>query len=329
MLVPQPYKGGVPFEKANHHTVSLPGRGVPALALTTPTAEVENAAPIAEDLVLKTYKGVAISSRFAAVDPDGDLVTFQIMDSPARGQVVMDENDPAAFTYTPYEGKKGKDTFTYVAIDAKGNSSKPATVKVSIQKQTTAVSYSDLAGDPAHYAALRLAEAGVYTGRKVGDLYCFDPDAAFTREEFLAMAMTAAGKAPLSDVTLTGFYDDGDISAWAKGYVSAALVVGTVEGSRNHLGQTVFTPGSPITQAEAAVIIDRLLATGDVSGASSAFSAETAPAWAYQSVVNMEAVSVISSSTDLSKPLTRAQSAQMLSAMLDVLDARDAGGWPW
>ena len=302
---------------------------VPALALTTPTAEVENAAPIAEDLVLKTYKGVAISSRFAAVDPDGDLVTFQIMDSPARGQVTMDENDPAAFTYTPYEGKKGKDTFTYVAIDAKGNSSKPATVKVSIQKQTTAVSYSDLAGDPAHYAALRLAEAGVYTGRKVGDLYCFDPDAAFTREEFLAMAMTAAGKAPLSDVTLTGFYDDGDISAWAKGYVSAALVVGTVEGSRNHLGQTVFTPGSPITQAEAAVIIDRLLATGDVSGASSAFSAETAPAWAYQSVVNMEAVSVISSSTDLSKPLTRAQSAQMLSAMLDVLDARDAGGWPW
>lgn len=302
---------------------------VPALALTTPTAEVENAAPIAEDLVLKTYKGVAISSRFAAVDPDGDLVTFQIMDSPARGQVVMDENDPAAFTYTPYEGKKGKDTFTYVAIDAKGNSSKPATVKVSIQKQTTAVSYSDLAGDPAHYAALRLAEAGVYTGRKVGDLYCFDPDAAFTREEFLAMAMTAAGKAPLSDVTLTGFYDDGDISAWAKGYVSAALVVGTVEGSRNHLGQTVFTPGSPITQAEAAVIIDRLLATGDVSGSSSTFSAETAPAWAYQSVVNMEAVSVISSSTDLSKPLTRAQSAQMLSAMLDVLDARDAGGWPW
>lgn len=302
---------------------------VPALALTTSTADVENAAPVAEDLVLKTYKGVAVSSRFAAVDPEGDLVTFQIMDSPARGQVAMDETDPAAFTYTPYEGKKGKDTFTYVAIDAKGNTSKPATVKVVIQKQTTAVSYSDLAGDPAHYAALRLAEAGVYTGRKVGDLYCFDPDSTFTREEFLAMAMTAAGKAPLSDVTLTGFYDDDDISAWAKGYVSAALVVGTVEGSRNDLGQTVFAPSSPVTQAEAAVIIDRLLATGDVSGSSSAFSAETAPAWAYQSVVNMEAVSVLSSSTDLSKPLTRAQSAQMLSAMLDVLEARDAGGWPW
>ena len=300
---------------------------LPAAALTTATADVENAAPIAEDLTLNTYKGVAISSRFAAVDPEGDLVTFQVVDSPARGQVAMDENDPAAFTYTPYEGKKGKDSFTYVAIDAKGNTSKPATVKVVIQKQTTAVSYSDLAGDPAHYAALRLAEAGVYTGRQVGSLYCFDPDNTFTREEFLTMAMTAAGEEPLSGVSLTGFYDDGDISAWAKGYVSAALVVGTVEGRRNDAGQTVFAPGSAVTQAEAAVIIDRLLATGDVSGATSTFSAETAPAWAYQSVVNMEAVSVLNSSTDLHKSLTRAEAAQMLSAMLDVLDNRDTGGW--
>ncbi len=297
---------------------------VPALALTTPSAEVANAAPIAEDLSLTTYKGVAISSRFAAVDPEGDLVTFQVVDSPARGQVSMDENDPSAFCYTPYEGKKGKDSFTYVAIDSQGNTSKPATVKVVIQKQATSVVYSDMDGDPAHYAALRLAEAGVYTGRKVGGLYCFDPEDSFSREEFLTMAMTAAGNSPLQNVSLTGFYDDDTISAWAKGYVSAALVQGTVYGSRNDVGQTVFSPDRAVTQAEAAVIIDRLLETGDVSA--SAFSAETAPAWAYQSVVNMEAVSVLNSSTDLGKALTRAQAAEMLSAMLDVLDSRDSGG---
>ncbi len=299
----------------------------PAMALTTSTADVENAAPIAEDLTLKTYKDVAIASRFAAVDPEGDLITFQVVDSPARGQVAMDETDPAAFTYTPYEGKKGKDTFTYVAIDAKGNTSKPATVKITIQKQTTAVAYSDMDGDPSLYAALHLAEEGVYTGRKVGSLYCFDPADTFSREEFLALAMTAAGREALADVSLTGFYDDGDISAWAKGYVSAALVVGTVEGSQNEAGQTVFDPGSPITQAEAAVIIDRLLATGDVAGTASAFSAGTAPAWAYQSVVNMEALSVLSSSADLYQPLTHGEAAEMLSAMLEVLNSRDSGGW--
>ena len=301
---------------------------MPALALTSTTDEVENAAPIAENLTLKTYKGVAIASRFAAVDPEGDLVTFQVVDSPARGQITLDENDPAAFWYTPYEGKKGKDSFTYVAIDANGNTSEPATVKITIEKQKTKVTYSDLNGSPAHYAALRLAEAGVYTGRKVGELYCFDPDEAFTREEFLAIAMTAADASPLSNVSLTGFYDDRDISAWAKGYVSAALIQGTVQGCPNEDGQIVFNANDAVTCAQATVIIDRLLAMGDVPS-SAVFSVETAPAWAYQSAVNMEAVSVLSGSADLSQPLTRAEAAEMLSAMLDVLENRQTGGWFW
>ena len=301
---------------------------MPALALTSTTAEVENAAPIAENLTLKTYKGVAIASRFAAVDPEGDLVTFQVTDSPARGQITLDENDPAAFWYTPYEGKKGKDSFTYVAIDANGNTSKPATVKITIEKQKTAVTYSDMDGSPSQYAALRLAEAGVYTGRKVGELYCFDPDETFTREEFLVMAMTAAEAAPISGVTLTGFYDDKDISAWAKGYVSAALIQGTVRGSSNGAGQVVFNAGDAITCAQATVIIDRLLAMGDVAS-SAAFSAETTPAWAYQSAVNMEAVSVLPGSANLSQTLSRAEAAEMLSAMLDVLENRQTGWWFW
>ena len=301
---------------------------MPALALTSTTAEVENAAPIAENLTLKTYKGVAIASRFAAVDPEGDLVTFQVVDSPARGQITLDENDPAAFWYTPYEGKKGKDSFTYVAIDANGNTSKPATVKITIEKQKTAIAYSDMGGNSSHYAALRLAEAGIYTGRQVGDLYCFDPDETFTREEFLAIAMTAADVAPLSNVSLTGFYDDKDISVWAKGYVSAALIQGTVLGAPNEAGQVVFNAGDAVTCAQAAVIIDRLLAMGDVS-VPSAFSSESIPAWAYQSVVNMEAVSVLPSSTDLSQPLKRTEAAEMLSAMLDVLENRQTGWWFW
>ena len=216
-----------------------------------------------------------------------------------------------------------------MAIDSNGNTSKPATVKITIEKQKTAVTYSDLDGSSAHYAALRLAEEGVYTGRKVGELYCFDPDETFTREEFLAVAMTAADAAPLSSVSLTGFYDDRDISVWAKGYVSAALIQGTVQGSPNETGQIVFNAGDAVTCAQAAVIIDRLLAMGDVSSPAAALSAETVPAWAYQSAVNMEAVSVLPSSANLSHPLTRAEAAEMLSAMLDVLESRKTGGWFW
>lgn len=296
-----------------------------ATALTTTTADQTNSAPIAENLSLSTYKGIAITSRFAATDPDGDPVTFQIVDSPARGQVTVDETDTAAFWYTPYEGKKGKDSFTYVAIDDKGNMSEPATVKIVIEKQSSKVTYSDMTGEAAAFAATRLAEDEIYVGRQVGSLYCFDPGETFTREEFLALAMDVAGMEPLENTTLTGFYDDDSISVWAKGYVSAAVLDGTVQGSLNEQGQAVFRGGAEISYAEAMVIIDRLLAIGDVE----AVPTMAAPAWAAQSAANMEAVAVISPTAQLNSTLTRSDAAQMLSAMLDVIEGREKKSWLW
>jgi hypothetical protein len=295
---------------------------LPAAAISLSADEVDNAAPIAENLTLTTYKNVAITGQCAAVDPEGDLVTFRLAEGPARGQVEL--NEDGSFCYTPYENKKGKDTFTYVAVDESGNVSQEATVKVTIKKQSTKVSYSDMEGNAAHYAALRLAERDIFVGSCVGGVYCFQPDETVTREEFLTMAMTAAGAQALGGVSVTGFYDDEDIPTWAKGYVSAAVLTGTVQGSANEAGQPVFRSGDGITAAEAAVIIDRLLAMGDVA-ADDGLEAETVPSWAYQSVVNMDAVNVVSLSDEgLSDTLTRGQAAQMLSAMLDVLDTRSS-----
>ena len=298
---------------------------LPGAAVVLTAAEVDNAAPVAENLSLKTYRDVGISGSFAATDPEGDAVTFRIVDSPARGAVEVDENDPATFRYTPYEGKKGKDSFTYVAVDSVGNVSKPATVKITIEKQTTKVTYSDMAGNAAHYAALRLAEAGIYVGRQVGEFYCFDPDETFTREEFLALAMAVAEAEPLKDVTLTGFHDDDAISVWAKGYVSAALMDGTIQGSRNEAGRAVFNAPAPITRAEAAVIIDRLLKTGDVS--LETFGSDAVPVWAGQSVANLDAVSVMAPSASMLEPATRGEIARALSAMLDVVENRRDKSW--
>lgn len=299
---------------------------LPAAAVVLTAAEAENAAPVAENLTLTTFRDVGIASRFAAVDPEGDPVTFQIVDSPARGQVSVDETDPAAFFYTPYEGKKGRDSFTYVAVDSHGNISQPATVKITIEKQTTKVTYSDMAGEAGCYAALRLAEEGIYVGRKMGDLYCFDPGEQFTREEFLTLAMSVAGAEPLSGITLTGFFDDDSISAWAKGYVSAALMDGTVKGIRNEEGKAVFNGSAAITRAEAAVIIDRLLKMGDVAVETMA-STESVPAWASQSVANMDAVAVMSADPSLFDPLTREEGARMLCAMMDVMENRENNSW--
>ena len=298
---------------------------LPAAALTLSSGDAGNAAPIAENLTLTTYKNVAVHGQCAAVDPEGDLVTFQLVDKPARGQVELSED--GSFCYTPYENKKGKDSFSYVAVDANGNVSSEATVKVTIEKQATKVTYSDMDGETAHYAAVRLAEEGIFTGTNMGGVYRFSPDETVTRGEFLAMAMTAAGAEALEGVTVTGFYDDKDIPTWAKGYVSAALMSGTIQGSANSEGQVVFSAETPITVAEGAVIIDRLLAMGDVTAED--LEEGLVPTWAAQSVMNMTAVEVVSPDADMTASLTRGEAAEMLSAMLDVLDSREQEGWLW
>ena len=295
----------------------------PAAAAVLASNALSNSAPIAENLSLSTYKGIAITSRLAATDPEGDAITFRIVDSPARGQLTLDEQDSAAFWYTPYEGKKGKDSFTYVAVDDKGNTSEPATVKIVIEKQNSKVTYSDMTGEAAAYAAQRLAEENIYVGRRVGETYCFDPGESFTREEFLALAMSVANVKPLNGVTLTGFFDDESISVWAKGYVSAALIEGAVQGSYTEDGQAVFRGDAEITCAEATVLIDRLLAMSDVD----IKATMAVPVWAAQSAANLETVAVISSDMEFNGNLTRSQAAMMLSAMMDVVENRASKGW--
>ncbi len=286
----------------------------------------QNTAPTAEDLSLSTYKNVAITERFAAADPEGDLLTFRLVDKPARGAVTLPEDGSNTFVYTPYENKTGKDSFTYVAVDAVGNTSEPATVKIKIEKTAGKVTYADMDGNPAHKAAVRLAEEGVFVGARVGGRYFFQPEAAVTRSQFVAMAMDMAQVELLEDVTRTGFADDGAIAAWAKPYVSSALRAGLVQGSLGEDGQVVFAPDAPITRAEAAVLLDRTLQVADVSEPTLYALGAAAPVWAVQSAANLESCGLLDGGDGLADALTRAEAAQLLCGALEVLDSRDTGG---
>ena len=282
-----------------------------------------NGAPVAEHLTLTTYKNVAVTGQFSAVDPEGDLITYHLIKKPARGAVTMPEEGGSTFVYTPYEDKTGKDSFTYVAVDAVGNASDPATVKLRIEKPDTKVTYSDMEGDPAHKAAIRLAEEGIYVGECMGGAYFFQPDAAVTRGEFVAMAMDAAGVEALAGVERTGFADDEAIPTWAKAYAASALKAGLVQGSRGADGQVVFQAEEPITAAEAAVLLDRALQVTDVSAET--WAAEGVPAWAAQSAANLATCGVLPAGSTLESTLTRGEAAQMLCSALELLDSRDTG----
>lgn len=292
----------------------------------------ENHPPVAENLEFTTYKNVAYTGTFSAVDPEGDLVTFQLVDKPARGSVTFDENGSAEFVYTPYENKTGKDSFTYVAIDAVGNTSAEATVKLKIEKPTTKVTYADMAGDPAYNAAIRLAEEGIFVGANMDGNYYFQPDAPVTRVEFLAMTMAAVDCEVLEGITATGFYDDDAIQTWAKPYVASALKSGMVQGSLSPNGAAVFLANKTITTAEAAVLLNRVLSITDVSADAWSGSDDAIPTWAYQSVANLDTVGVlrtdVNGSYQLSSSMTRADAAQMLLSALKLMENRNtSNGW--
>jgi hypothetical protein len=147
-------------------------------------SSAKNSAPVAENITLSTYKNVSLTGEFSAVDPEGDALTFRIMDKPARGSVEIAEDGSNKFVYTPYPNKTGNDIFTYVAVDASGKESAAAKVKISIEKPKTKVNYSDMEDNSANRASIKLAEKGVFIGEQVGASYFFRPDQPVTRSTF-------------------------------------------------------------------------------------------------------------------------------------------------
>lgn len=298
---------------------------LPALALFDREEASGEGAPIAEAFSLTTYRDVAVSGTFSGVDPQGEALTFRVTKNPARGSVTLAEEGSARFTYTPYENKTGKDSFSYVAVDQAGNVSQPAEVSVKIEKTRTDVTYADMAGHPAHKAAITLAEEGIFVGEQMGETWCFRPDTKVTREEFLAMAMDLVDLDALPEGVTTGFADEDSISVWARPYVASAFQAGMVQGTGTQAGGTTFAPGRTITGTEAAVLLDRLLQVSDVAD-TGALEEGAAPAWAWQSVVNLEAVGVLTPENDgslaITGELTRGQAAEMLQSAIEVLDFR-------
>ena len=290
-----------------------------------PAAQAEEGAPTARAVEVRTYRDIPVQGQFLASDSEGEDMTFALAEEPRKGTVTIQGAD---FTYTPDEGITGADSFTYTATDSAGHVSQPATVTVSIEKTKSGVTYADTQNSAAEAAAQHLAEAGIFTGTKIGEQYYFQPDAAVSRSEFLAMVMETAGR-EITPVTMTGFCDDEAIPTWAKAYAAAGVADGIVQG-RNTAEGAAFRGDEAITFNEAATVLDRVLDLGDVELDVWYADRETVPSWAAQAVGNMEAVSVLSAgsfgSQTMEQAVTRADAAQMLSAAKTLLDGEKPGG---
>lgn len=105
-----------------------------ASAVTTVSGATNNP-PVASDGSLTTDENTAASGMLSASDPDGDALTFGIVDQPSHGSVTIDDASSGAYTYTPDADYTGADSFTFKANDGQADSN-TATVSITVNAAT-------------------------------------------------------------------------------------------------------------------------------------------------------------------------------------------------
>lgn len=234
-------------------------------------------APVAEDSALETYRNLPNEALLKVKDPEGQPMTFAVIRSPRRGDVVI--RPDGSFIYTPKKNKVGVDSFVYTATDSAGNVSREATVTVTILKPTDARQYTDTAGESCQFAAEWMKHTGIFVGENVNGNGCFQPEKQVSRGDFLTMLVGALEMEVDENATFTGFTDDAP--DWLKPYLAAAmrsgLMLGWPDGDEFH-------PDKAITGAEAAVLIQNALdlaaqtaATGDAHSVLAHYGLELEP----------------------------------------------------
>ena len=208
-------------------------------------------APVAEDSALETYKNLPNEGLLKVKDPEGQALTFTITRQPKRGTVTVRED--GSFLYEPQKNKVGTDSFTYTAKDPAGNTSREATVTVTIVKPTDAKQYTDTAGNSCRFAAEWMKNTGIFIAESIGGNGCFQPGKEVSRGEFLSM-LVGALELPLEEDIPTGFSED--CAPWLKPYLAAAMRSGFLTGL---VDDEAFHEEAIITGSEAATMIQNAL----------------------------------------------------------------------
>ncbi len=177
-----------------------------------------------------------------------------------------------------------------------------------------AAAFSDITGHWAEFYLKKAINEKIMSGYPDGRIL---PNKTVTRAEFISMVnetfdldrLDVVEAVPLADVPYT---------SWFYNQVSIAVAAGYAGGYSDN----TFRPNDPITRQEAAVMLSYLIPEGKKKGSLKSFpDAKSIKDWAKDPMTKMVAKEYFGAYSDKklhpSDPLTRAQTAKILSEIID------------
>ncbi len=106
------------------------------------TINFSNRAPVAKGNRISVASGAPVSQYLFANDPDNDAVSFRLVNNPryGTGEIKRDEQGAWRVYYQSLDGYVGADRINFIAIDAAGKESAPATIEIKVIRVTSAPS---------------------------------------------------------------------------------------------------------------------------------------------------------------------------------------------
>lgn len=224
----------------------------------------ENVPPTAGSGTISTVKDMSVKGRLSVTDEDIGNVKISVTSQPKKGTISFNGD---VYTYTPFAGMSGGDSFKYKAVDKYGYASAEACVRVDIEKNP-GLTYEDMRGNTNACAAVKLAERGVMTGTKIGGKYYFIPNEVLSQGDFLLVLLAVVDKSNTPEPCVnTGLKNDAALPVWLKPYVAKAVRNGILEGGAN----AVFDYSAPITRGAAVLMIQNAAQVPDSTVSSQVF----------------------------------------------------------
>ncbi len=265
-----------------------------------------------------TIKNIACSGTLLASDPEGEELIFEITKQPKKGLVSLTNAKTGDYIYTPYENKRGRDSFSYRVRDSHGNYSSECEVEIKIERKKSSFVFNDVSPTDL-CAVISVCESGMMEPTaSVDNTHSFSPDKEITREEFIYLVMRTLVSKDAPSVEKTRFADDSEITPKYKGYLESAFSLGIIEGTREADGVHI-RPKDSITLAEGAVIINNVINRKTDTSLTVFLDSDEIPDWARDDIDALCAIGVIKKDEGKispNSPLTRAQVAQIIMALI-------------